>query len=269
MGPVLGLGSRDCFNNSSGAAEVNCMDSWSPLWNTVVESSLWEEPPYVRVLFMTMLAIKDADFIVRSDEFRLHKKANISQEEVVKALKILTAPDRKRLIPQEFEGRRLEKVEGGWLILNGKKYREKMQKIKRSVYQANWQAEYRVINEEAEKAAWEELKAKLPTMPPDQVQEALEEFKKKYRKRLREERKQKEAQNDFKKRDPNAPKGALPGEHAYVKASTNGAPQATLDGITDKFHDAVLGERAAFEKEMADLDVDLGADTPAAKSGLL
>ena len=54
------------------------MNTWTPLWTQIVDSSLWEEPLCVRVLFVTMLALKDAEHIVRSDAYKLHKKAHLS-----------------------------------------------------------------------------------------------------------------------------------------------------------------------------------------------
>lgn len=151
-----------------------------------MDSSLWEEKPYVRVLFMTMLALKDADFVVRLDEYRLHKKANITQEETLEALKILSSPDRRRtLLKQEFDGRRIQKVEGGWLLLNGRKYRELMQKMKRRDYQAEWQAEYRELNKEAEKAAWEQLLPQMQSLTKEEVDKLFQVYKAEHRKRLK------------------------------------------------------------------------------------
>lgn len=120
------------------------MNSWTPLWSQVVDSSLWEEKPTVRVLFVTMIALKDADHVCRVDAYRLHKRANISEEETVEALKILESPDKKRkLLKQEFEGRRIQPVEDGWLILNGQKYRSMIQKFKRREYKNEWQKKKR------------------------------------------------------------------------------------------------------------------------------
>lgn len=124
------------------------MNSWTPLWSMVVESSLWKEPYHVRILFMTMLSLKDHDHVVRWDGYKLMNKAGITPEECVEALQILSSPDVKRmpfevLEKQEFEGRRIEKVDDGWLVLNGAKYRDMMQKISRRVYKAEWQRDHR------------------------------------------------------------------------------------------------------------------------------
>jgi hypothetical protein len=102
------------------------MDYFTPLWSGIVDSSLWDEPDYVVKVFVTMLAIKDPDFIVRKTAYQIARQARKTEAEVLEALKILAAPDTKRLEPQPYNGRRLEKVKDGWLILNGEKYQEKM-----------------------------------------------------------------------------------------------------------------------------------------------
>lgn len=99
------------------------MNTWAPLWSFSPESSLWDEPDYVFKVFITMMAVKDADHVVRFTAYQLARKARKTEEEVMKALKVLSGPDRRRMEHQEFEGRRVQKVEEGWLILNGEKYR--------------------------------------------------------------------------------------------------------------------------------------------------
>lgn len=98
--------------------------SWTPLWNVVVESSLWMEPDSVVKVFLTMLAVKDHDHIVRKNAFQLARAANKNESEVLEALKVLSSPDKLRIEHQPHEGRRIKAVEEGWLILNGEKYRE-------------------------------------------------------------------------------------------------------------------------------------------------
>jgi hypothetical protein len=109
----------------------------------IVDSSLWTEEYYVRILFTTMLAKKDSDHVVRATAYNLHRWANITQEECLKGLKILSSPDKKRLDPQEHDGRRIQKVEDGWLILNGAKYEAMMRQIAEQARKARWARENR------------------------------------------------------------------------------------------------------------------------------
>lgn len=94
-------------------------------------------------IFITMLALKDREHIVRFSAFALGQRAHKTEAEVLEALKILAAPDTRRLEPQPFDGRRIEKVEGGWLILNGKVYEDLMREMSRRAYKRQKEAEYR------------------------------------------------------------------------------------------------------------------------------
>lgn len=98
--------------------------TWAPLWSSIVDSSLWMEPDYVCKVFLTMLALKDADHVYRGTAFNLARRSHKEEAEVLDALRILSSPDKKRMETQEFEGRRIKAVEDGWLILNGAKYRD-------------------------------------------------------------------------------------------------------------------------------------------------
>lgn len=115
------------------------MSCWSPLWSQIVNSSLWREPYHVRILFTSMLAVKDRNFIVYGDSFKLSDIAKITEEEAIDGLRVLSSPDTKRIAPQEYEGRRIRAVEGGWLILNAQKYRDMV----RREYKLQWQREAR------------------------------------------------------------------------------------------------------------------------------
>lgn len=112
------------------------MDFYTPIFSKIVDSSLWAEPDYVVKVFLTMLAKKDRDFVVRGNAYNISLWARKSEEEVIKALRILAAPDKRRLEPQPHEGRRIEKVEDGWLILNGKYYQDLMGTVNRRAQKA-------------------------------------------------------------------------------------------------------------------------------------
>lgn len=103
------------------------MNTWAPLWSGIVDSSIWAENDCVVKIFLTMLALKDADHVVRMNAYQIGARARKDELEVLEALKVLSSPDKKRVGPQEFEGRRIKAVEDGWLILNGAKYREMVQ----------------------------------------------------------------------------------------------------------------------------------------------
>ena len=96
----------------------------------------------MRVLFTSMLAVKDADFVVRLDAYKLSRRAKMKETEVIEGLRILSSPDTKRITPQPYDGRRIKEVADGWFILNGEKYRqmisEEMKKARNRKSQAAW-----------------------------------------------------------------------------------------------------------------------------------
>lgn len=118
------------------------MNTWAPLWNGIVYSSLWKESDTVRILFITMMALKDSDDIVRYTAYQIGQLANKDEVEVLEALKVLCSPDTKRKEHQEHAGRRIKAVEEGWLVLNGNKYRDmvrlEMKRAKNRRAQAAW-----------------------------------------------------------------------------------------------------------------------------------
>ena len=119
------------------------MNTWTPLFSKIVDSSVWAESYPVRALWVTMLALKDADQVVRYNAFGLARRANMEESEVLAALEVLSNPDKRRIEPQPHDGRRIAKVEGGWLILNGQAYEDMMRNLNRKAYKAKKQSEYR------------------------------------------------------------------------------------------------------------------------------
>jgi len=132
--------------------------TWAPLWSGIVDSSVWDEPDHVVKVFLTMLALKDADHVVRMTAYQIGRRSRKTEAEVLDALKVLSSPDSKRLEPQPFDGRRIEAVEEGWLVLNGAKYREMVSLEMRRAKNRRAQAKFR----EKEKTK----KAKAPFIAP-------------------------------------------------------------------------------------------------------
>jgi hypothetical protein len=119
------------------------MRTFAPLWSGIVDSSIWDEPDYVVKVFLTMMALKDADQICRLNTYQLATRARKSELEVIDALRILSSPDTRRIGEQEFEGRRVQAVEEGFLLLNGVKYTKMMSEEMARRRNARAQAAYR------------------------------------------------------------------------------------------------------------------------------
>jgi hypothetical protein len=93
------------------------------LYGAILESSVWGESLATRVVWITMLAMSDAQGFVAASSDGIARRANVPLNATDKALAQLESPD-ARSRSGEHEGRRLEKVDGGYHILNYLKYRE-------------------------------------------------------------------------------------------------------------------------------------------------
>jgi hypothetical protein len=119
------------------------MSYYIPLFAKIVDSSLWLEPDFVVKVFITMVVKKDRDNVCRGSAFNIARWANKTEGEVLEALKILASPDTKRVEPQAFDGRRIERTDDGWLILNGEIYQNLMKDANRKQYLTEKKREYR------------------------------------------------------------------------------------------------------------------------------
>lgn len=118
------------------------MNSFTPLSDGIVDSSIWESPDHVFRVFIGMLSIRGPGDVVRLDSYKLHRRLHMDHALVLDALRVLSSPDEKRP-GQPHEGRRLAAVDGGWLILNAEEYREKARVIMKRARDARAQANHR------------------------------------------------------------------------------------------------------------------------------
>lgn len=99
------------------------MSLFALLWVKILRSSLWiKESKETRLVWVTMLALKDEDGRVQSSVVGLADAAKVSLEECREALRILLAPDEDDTSKVD-EGRRIREIPGGWQIVNNDLYR--------------------------------------------------------------------------------------------------------------------------------------------------
>lgn len=115
---------------------------YSKLFSTILTSSIWSEDDRTRLLWITMLALCDARGEVGASVGGLAHAARISREDCERGLAVLLSPDTDSR-SKEFEGRRIEAVDGGWRILNYASYRERGRSVDRTAYLAEKQRESR------------------------------------------------------------------------------------------------------------------------------
>lgn len=97
---------------------------YNKLFTKILDSSIWLEDMPTRVVWMTLLAAQDEDgFCQFASVANLAHRARVSPEEGRAACACLESPDENSSDPDN-EGRRIERVSGGWIVLNGPKYRD-------------------------------------------------------------------------------------------------------------------------------------------------
>ena len=99
------------------------MSGYAKLWSDIVMSSVWSLPDKTRIVWVTMLALKDAGGMVAGTIPGLANAARVSVEDCEKAIEQLSSTD-KYSNTKTSEGRRIEIIDGGWLVVNHFKYRD-------------------------------------------------------------------------------------------------------------------------------------------------
>ncbi len=115
---------------------------FTKLFSDILCSSIWNEDDKTRIVWITLLAMKGPNNIARASMDGLAHQARVSVDDCEKAVRKLSEPDRYSGDP-EFDGRRIEQVNHGWLILNGEKYRLRRDEEDRKEYMATYMRQYR------------------------------------------------------------------------------------------------------------------------------
>ena len=89
----------------------------------LLDSSVWSLPHATRIVWVTMLAMADQNGIVAASVDGLARRAVVTLKECETALKVFLGPDKHSR--DGTTGERIEKVPGGWLVLNHAEYRDR------------------------------------------------------------------------------------------------------------------------------------------------
>lgn len=97
---------------------------YNKIFTKILDSSIWLEPIPTRVVWLTLIAAMDEDgFAQFASVANLSHRARVSQKAAEEAIASLEGPDANSSDP-ENDGRRIERVPGGWVVLNAGKYRD-------------------------------------------------------------------------------------------------------------------------------------------------
>lgn len=98
------------------------MAGYTKLHASILDSSVWLTDKETRLVWITMLAMADQDGVVNASVGGLAHRARVTHEECLAALDVFMKPD-----PDSRDGttgERIERVPGGWLVLNHANYRD-------------------------------------------------------------------------------------------------------------------------------------------------
>ena len=97
--------------------------TFTKLFSSITESTVWCEPDQVRIVWIAMLAMADRNGRVWASIPGLANRARVPVEAARMAIERFLAPDPDSRTP-DYEGRRIEAIDGGWRLLNHEKYRQ-------------------------------------------------------------------------------------------------------------------------------------------------
>src|SRR5215469_2514295 len=97
---------------------------YNKLFTKILDSSVWLEDLPTRIVWLTLIAAMDQDgFAQFAAVGNLANRARVSVKEAKAAIAKLEGPDAESS-NQDYDGRRIERVPGGWMVLNAKAHQE-------------------------------------------------------------------------------------------------------------------------------------------------
>jgi hypothetical protein len=217
---------------------------FTKLFSSITTSTIWREDDHTRIVWITMLAMADKNGQVISSVPGLADMARVPLGQTVKSLEKLSSPD-EWSSSQEFEGRRIEKIDRGWKLLNYAKFRAMREVEERREYMKGYMRDYRknavnkVSNVSSSKPGLAQAEAEaeaeaVRTKPPaSQVEEIYQLYPRKMGKR------------EALKAITAAIKRVEGGEYRNVKRTETEAI-AGIKGRTDLFARSAAGNRGKF-----------------------
>lgn len=94
------------------------------LFADILASTIWAESDTTRIVWITMLAMADRDGVVLGSCPGLAHFARVGPDDCSKALAVLSSPDPDSRT-KDFDGRRIQAIDGGWLVLNYETHRDR------------------------------------------------------------------------------------------------------------------------------------------------
>lgn len=117
-------------------------DHYAKLWASILDSSIWSASDTTRLVWITILVMKDRNGFVGASIDGIARRANISVEAATKAIAELEAPDIRSRSRVE-DGRRIRPVERGWHVINSDYFQNLVDDEGRKRYERARKRDYR------------------------------------------------------------------------------------------------------------------------------
>lgn len=142
---------------------------YTKLFSSIIHSTIWREPDHVRIVWVTMLAMTDQYGVVECSVPGLADAARVNLQQCIEAIERLSAPDPYSRCP-DYDGRRIEKIDGGFQILNYEYYRRKAseeeKREKNAEKQRRWRARQKALTATNSNQALPNITDHNHTLPP-------------------------------------------------------------------------------------------------------
>lgn len=111
------------FCNVTGFVTTSKM-GYTKLFSSILASTIWNEESATRIVWITMLAMKDRDGVVEGSVPGLAVLARVTMQECERAIATLSAPDPSSRTKVE-DGRRIRPCPEGWQVINHDLYQHR------------------------------------------------------------------------------------------------------------------------------------------------
>lgn len=109
-------------------------ETYAKLFSSILRSSIWAEPMETRLVWITMLALADRHGYVGASLPGIATAAGVTMEKAQTAIDTFLAPDPYSR-SKEFDGRRIEVADRGWILLNYERFRDMRDEEARKEYE--------------------------------------------------------------------------------------------------------------------------------------
>ena len=117
-------------------------ESYTKLFSSITESTVWGEPYATRIVWVTFLAMTNSKGCVYGSIPGIARRANVTLAEAEAALAAFLAPDQHSR-SKDNDGRRVEEIDGGWRLINHAKYAKIRDASERAESKREWDRENR------------------------------------------------------------------------------------------------------------------------------